>query len=284
MKRNIAAIFILILLVSCQKILFDRQMPIGAPDILEFPKKFDGSYLSLHFADYSVSAEIHRVDRLSDFEIVVYSQRHDFIDSLYLEKRKLSTVDTAWFEDNLIYIKTGQSVQTFALNDTLSSEKEKVEISIDFNHMLYWEVMQDTSFFKISFINDCYYLKVEKLPKLFRITQLKFLDDDINIKSLDFGIVDSINPTDKFIEKYQLKPIREERGKFYIQNYLFNLNNEEFYELIHDEDVFQSVMWYKIKSSNSNTFWLVGIALSLLILIIAINKRKDNRVGVSAAK
>lgn len=144
--------------------------------------------------------------------------------------------------------------------------------------------MEDTSCFKISFINDCYYLKVENLPKIFRIAQLKFLDDDININSLDFGIVDSINPTDKFIEKYQLKPIREERGKFYFQNYSFNLNNEEFYELIHDEDVFQSVMWYKIKSSNSNTFWLVGIALSLLMLIIVINKRKDNRVGVFAAK
>jgi len=255
-------------MAGCQKVLFDRPMPVEATDILECPKEFDGSYISLHYDEYSVLAGIQRVDRISDFEIVVYSQQLTYIDSLYLEKLKLSAIDTAWFDDNLVHIKAGQAIQTFGLYDTLSRKDEKIEISIDFSKKLYWEAMEDTCSFKLSFIDDYYYLNIEKQPNLFSITQLKFIEDDVALKSLDFGVVDSINPTDEFIEKYQLKPIKEERGKFYVQNYLANLNNDEFYEMIHDESVFQTVIWYRIESTDFLLYWITGIIISLLLLFL----------------
>lgn len=279
LKRILASIFLLAFLTGCQKILFENPMPIWGTSIMECPKEFDGSYLSLYYTDHSVSAQIHRVDRMSDFEIIVYDKRCEFIDSLYLEKRKLPPIDTAWFEHNSIYVKAGQLVQAFELNDTLSSEEDRVGLSLDFNKMLYSGFMEDTSFFKMKLLNDNYYLNIEKVPDFYSIGQLKFIGKNIKIKTLDFGISDSINPTSEFIEKYKLIPKKEVRGKFYIQNYLANLKNEEFAELTENEDVFQSHIWYKIESSNNNYYyyWIIVIIIAL-ITIILIRKRKDNMV------
>ena len=278
LKNYITVVSLLIVLVSCQKILFDSPMPFGATDITECPKEFDGSYLSLYYTDHSVSIDIHRVDRISDFEIIVYNKRCEFIDSLYLEKRKLSNIDTAWFEDNSIYAKTGQSVQKFYLNDTLSSDKERVGVSLDFNSKLYFGEFEDTSAFKMNFIKDNYYLNIERFPGLYSISQMSFIDNNIKIKMLDFGVSDSINPTDEFIEKYELEPQKEDRGKFYIQNYLAKLNNEEFTELMENENVFQSFTWYKIESSNDHYYWMILVGISLFTIILIEKTKRQHGV------
>jgi hypothetical protein len=271
LSKILSVIVLVLALTGCKNILFENPMPIGATAISEIPQNFNGKYLSLYHTDYSVLARFHRIDRESDFKVVVYEQDCKFIDSAYLEKLQLPTIDTAWFDDNSIHVKTGQTIQILDLNDTLSSQKEKVGFSIDIHKKLYSSDMEDTSSCIISFINDNYYLNIEKLPGLYVTTQLKFIGENITMKTLDFTVGDSINPTSELIEKYQLKSKKEDRGKFYIQHHQASLSNDEFTELL-KEEVFHSHIWYKTESSSNYYYWIVLIVI-VAVLIFFIRKR-----------
>ncbi len=276
LKSNLSFVLLLVVLVGCKKILFDSPMPIKATDITECPKELDGSYLSIYYTENSFSADLHRVDRKSDHEVVVYNKRCAFIDSLYLESRNLPNIDTAWFDNNLIYAKTGQSVLKFELDDTLSSEQERVGVGFDFKNELYFGAFEDTSKFKVKFINDTYYLNIERLPGLYSINQVKLINNDINFKTLAFEVRDTTNPSVEFIERYELEPQKEDRGKFYIQNYLANLNDEKFLRLVNEKDVFHSHTWYKVDSSNTHYYWIIMVVVALLTIVLIKKTKQQN--------
>lgn len=177
----------------------------------------------------------------------------------------------------MIYVKYDKSVQEFELEDTLFSREESEIYYLDFTKMSFIEGLGDTLEFKIKFNNDSYYLNIESYPGLYSTSQLKFFDNDIKIKMLDFGIRDSINPTDEFIKKYQLIPKKEDRDNFGIMNYLANLNNAEFAKLTESEEVFQPITWYKIESRQNHFYWIVLVGIGLAAIILTIKTKKITR-------
>jgi len=223
-------------------------MPVNAELIHKLPNQISGYYLSLGFNDNNLFGQLHRIDRISDDKLIVYEQQIQFIDSTSFFERQLTSIDAVWFENNYIYTQTLDSLLIFTINDTISSGKEKIEISINLSDNKIYAQFEDTLSCEIKFSNNYYYVNSMTKLNLWRTMRIKIDQGDILIKEPIFNLRDTNNPTKSLIEKYNLTPIKGEHSKFYIQHYKSDLNDDKFELLMNNEPVFKTLRLYKLKN------------------------------------
>lgn len=275
------------MLSSCNKVLFDRQMPIESSVVDDIPETFLGEYVALYFADHSVEGQIKTLSKISDGEYLIETQDAVYIDSLEWARQSMSVIEKVTLKNNYLEIVTRDKTYKKDLSDSLSCKPKRNELELDFKEGYIYDdfidnVKTSPSGKIVLRIKDRkYYLNEQYLSDSWHVTKIETDGDNLLISTTNFSLQEEKKSEFELLRsKYAFEKIRPNyRGKQNWQYFLANSNDAEM-EIILDEDLFSDVIWYKIeKKQNNGLLITIGLLLIFGLVYLFWHLRQRNKLN-----
>ncbi len=263
-----------VFLFSCSQILFEHAMPASGRVIQKLPSSFSGEYLSFNFDSSSITGTMTKIKvtdkpfpSVAQFDLL-------FMDSATWYGKHSFGIDTVWFENNKLLVKSGSKKLQLSLKDTLSSSKDTSDSffprSVKNNESVSFEIRK---------YRDACYLNTLDTLNHYVTVKLWFDDDDLLINP--FYLFDNTEKSSSgdsvatMIERYNLSKIIKDSSSW-SQDYLANITDDQFWALEKEFELRKPyVRLYRLNKNSGQ--WLIGLlvfGVIFLVLLIEFSKHE----------
>ena len=252
-------------------------MPKSGTPVLEIPKFIQGQFLNVHFSEQSLKTQIHRISRRGSDHIEILTKDATYLDSISLETLGLNKIDTAYFDGRKLIVLQEGIERQLNLGDSLKSGLEEISLVLDLGENLF--ALDDTVRSELIFANGVYYLNIDSDSINYK-SIIAFENEDNSISFwtslvLEQGSEERINMLSKNLE---IMKKRIDQGKFYSVDYYAQLTDEEFFDIIHDEELFLRQVFYKIEPKETNwSLWPLLAAILFIFGVVLVIKKKKTK-------
>lgn len=256
------------LFVGCSEMYFRGLMPIAGKTIDELPDFFEGEFLTLNSSGEKVIATFHRVERRSAQHVEIFTKKAAYIDSLVLQSLELNSIDTAFYNGENIIVQQGDIQKALHLKDSLKADVERLSTVIDLGEKLYGQ--EDSASCKLRMLDGVYYLNVQSdRPDYHFIIVAKEKEDRMELWRSNALLMDTLKLDAILLQKFGVTKEQLFQRAPSSRDYYADLNDDEFFKLIQDQQFFEKEVWFKIKSYKSNWFrWVVGITIFIFVAFL----------------
>ncbi|MBO6516923.1 MAG: hypothetical protein JJ975_10270 [Bacteroidia bacterium] len=287
-KKSLQKKINFILLVSlftlgCHAIRFDRVMPGKSDQLNRFPSEVKGSYVKLNYNETKLTAEYMRLDKVNAQLLNVYTSDATYIDTSNVKPLALTTIDTAWFEDDIIHVKHDGHQTQIKLNDSVSGTPEKLayRFDLDSNRMYHGGQRRSYDTCIIRKAKASFYINIGTDSNRWMVTEVKLDRHDLLINYLAVGNSATQETIQQVVNRYNLEQVSKP-GRMISTDYMnASLSDEQFFDLVKETGFFESQHWYRMGVSKHSGIWLVlgllALAGLLAIIITGQRRRKQAR-------
>lgn len=245
------------------------------------PKFVQGQFLTVHFSEQSLRIEIHRVSRHGSDHIEIFTKVVTYLDSLSLEMVGLNKIDTAYYDGRKLIVLQDGIERQLNVKDSLKSSLEEISAVLDLGENLF--ALDDTVRSELIFANGVYYLNIDSDSLNYR-SIIAFENEDNSISLWTSLVLEegSEERIDMLSKNLGIMKKTIDQRKFYSVDYYAQLTDEEFFGIIHDEDLFLRQVWYKIDPNETNwSFWPLLAAILFIFGVVLLNKKKKTNAQSS---
>lgn len=262
---------------SCNKILFEKPMPISGSPVYEIPNKYLGEFLELKYDSNSVYGYYKRIKPTSENVYTIESQDVVFMDSLAYRIANLDTIENVRLLDNQrIEIKSKARKIIKSLCDTISSGESRVDFEIDLEkgiltHFYYGKKGLESVSRKceLRIYQGDFYLNTLYFEKYWFLRRFQFENNSVKISTSNFPLYGNNQiEFDEVEMKYKLQEIfpddHKNKSKW---RYFTSDSDDSIIKEILDEKLLNHTVWYKIEKGSSHLIWgVIGIIIFLFLI------------------
>jgi len=250
-------------------------MPQSGKVIKALPSHWAGRYVELKYTTTSLDLTWLQVEETKQYIWQINEVDIRCLDSLSLAEKSTSLIDTAYFQDDFIWVKTATDSFTIPLQDTLDKEAFFPYLELNLKQGILKQDLEDAKLVdwskcEVRYLKGIYYLNIEATEGQWETIKIGDQKQDLAIIHLCWAD-ENMPMMEKIIGKENLQQLPNKNKSYQLKD---KISDETFFKLYEKPSVLFRRHWYKTDKGISTEDLILGFVFILIIgvLVYALKK------------